>query len=134
LSSGGNIHGFNYRTNINASYQISSTLIIELLGNFNSPRVNAQGTMPSFTTYNFAFRKQFFNKKASIAITATNCFEKYVNQKTELTGQNFTLSNYRQMPYRSFGFNLTYKFGRMEYKKEINLEDINLTNPPGYEK
>jgi hypothetical protein len=38
------------------------------------------------------------------------------------------------MPYRSFGFNLTYKFGRMEYKKEINLEDINLTNPPGYEK
>jgi outer membrane receptor protein involved in Fe transport len=131
MASGGNIQGFNYRTNINASYQLSSTLIIELLGNFNSPRINAQGKMPSFTTYNFAFRKQLFHKKGSFAITATNFFNKYVNQKTKLTGENFTLANTRQLPYRSFGFNFTYKFGKMEFKKEKEIEDINLTNPQG---
>lgn len=134
IVTGGNIHGINYRANLNASYQLSSTMIIELLGNFNSPRINAQGTMPSFTTYNFAFRKQLFHKKGSIAITATNFFDKYVNQKTELAGQNFTISNTRQLPYRSFGFNFTYKFGRMEFKNENAMEDINLTNPPGNEK
>ncbi len=131
MASGGNIQGFNYRANINASYEISSSLIIELLGNFNSPRINAQGKMPAFTTYNFAFRKKLFHKKGSIAITATNFFDKYVNQKTELTGENFTIANTRQLPYRSFGFNFTYKFGKMEFKKEKEIEDINLTNPPG---
>jgi ferric enterobactin receptor len=134
LPSGGNIHGYLYRANLNASYQISNTLIIELMGNFNSPKINAQGKMPSFTTYNFAFRKQLFNKKASIAFTATNFLDKYVNQKTELTGQNFKTMNTRQLPYQSFGFNFTLKFGKMEFKKEKELEDINLTNPPGLEK
>jgi hypothetical protein len=87
--------------------------------------------MPSFTTYNFAFRKQLFQKNGSVAITATNFLNEYVNQKTNLTGDNFTLSNTRQLPYRSFGINFTYKFGRLEFKKEKEQEDINLTNPPG---
>ncbi|MCX6256452.1 MAG: TonB-dependent receptor [Bacteroidia bacterium] len=134
MASGGNIHGFIYRINANASYQLSSTFIIELLGNFNSPKINAQGTMPSFTTYSFAFRKRLFNDKGSFAITATNFLYKYVNQKTELTGQNFNLSNTRQLPYRSIGFNFTYKFGLMEFKQEKEPEDINITNPPDYQK
>ena len=131
LSSGGNVHGFNYRVNLNTSYQLRSTLVLELFGNFNSPRINAQGKLPSFTTYNFAFRKQLFNKKGSIALTATNFFDKYVDQRTELTGSNFTISNLRQVPYRSFGINFTYRFGKMEFKKEREHEDPNLTNPPG---
>ena len=133
ISSVANVHGFSYRTTINASYQLNSSLILELFGNFNSKRINAQGSMPSFTTYNFAFRKQLF-KNASIAATATNFFNKYVNQKTNLTGDNFTLINVRQLPYRSFGINLTYRFGSLKFKKEKELEDINLTEPPGNEK
>lgn len=129
MVTGGNIHGFNYRANLNVSYQITSTFIIELLGNFNSPRINAQGTMPSFTTYNVALRKQFFHKKASLAITATNFLNKYTNQETELTGQNFSLVNTRQIPYRSFGFNFTYKFGKLAFGKEKDIEDVNLRNP-----
>ena len=85
--------------------------------------------MPSFTTYNFAFRKQLFNKKGSIALTATNFFGKYVDQKTEIAGVNFKTTNNRQLPYRSFGFNFTYKFGKMEFKDEKEFEDINPANP-----
>ncbi len=131
LAPNSNISGFNYRANLNASYQVSNTLVIELFGNFNSPRINVQGKMPSFTTYNFAFRKQFWNKKASLALTATNPFNKYVNQKTELNGPDFTLYNVRQLPYRSFGINFTYKFGKMEFKKQKEAEDANLTRPEG---
>ena len=133
LSSGGNIHGINYRANMNASYQVSKTLIIEAMGNFNSARINAQGTMPSFTTYNFAFRKQFLKKKASFALTANNFLDKYVNMKTELSGTNFSILNYRQIPFRSFGFNFTYKFGKMEFKNEQKGEDSNMMSPPGVE-
>lgn len=134
ISSVADVHGFNYRTNLNVAYQLNSSLLIELFGNFNSPRINAQGKNPSFTTYSFAFRKQLFHKNGSIAITATNFLGEYVNQKTELTGDNFTVSNTRQLPYRSFGINFTYKFGKLEFKKEKEPEDINLTNPPGNEK
>jgi ferric enterobactin receptor len=127
---GNNISGFNYRINLNAAYMVTSTMSIEVFGNFNSPRINVQGKMPSFTTYNFAFRKQFYHKKGSIALTATNPFNEYVNQTTELTGTNFTSVSTRQLPYRSFGINITYKFGKLEFKQEKEIEDINLTNPP----
>ncbi|MFI5150974.1 MAG: TonB-dependent receptor domain-containing protein [Bacteroidia bacterium] len=129
LPSGGNTQGFNYRINLNAAYQINSKLAMEVFGNYNSPRTNAQGTMPAFFTYNFAIRQQLFHKKASIALTATNPFSEYIDQTTTLAGSNFNLTSTRQLPYRSFGFNFTYKFGKMEFKKTKEAEDPNLNAP-----
>lgn len=125
FSTGGNISGFNYRINLNATYNISKTVTAEVFGNFNSPRINAQGTYPAFFSYNFAIRKQMFNEKGSIAITATNPFNYYVNQTTNLSGENFTLVNTRELPYQSFGFNFTYKFGKLEFKNVKEEEDQN---------
>ncbi len=125
---GSNINSFNYRFNLNASYQLTSTLILEFFGNFNSARNEIQGRYPSFTSYNFAARKQFWNKKASIAFTTTNPFNFYVNQATSLTGTDFTLHSLRQVPYQSFGLNFTYKFGKLEFKKD--KEENKDTAPP----
>jgi outer membrane receptor for ferrienterochelin and colicin len=129
LASGGDVHGFNYRINLNASYELNSTLSIEAFGNYNSLRINAQGTMPAFFSYTFAFRKQFFHKKFSIAATANTPFNKYMEQQTELSGQNFKLYNDRLMPYRSFGINLTYKFGKLEFKKQKDADETNPAEP-----
>jgi ferric enterobactin receptor len=130
LPGGGDVHGFNYRINMNASYQVTPSLALEAFGNFNSPRINAQGTNPSFTTYTFAFRKQFFHKKGSVAVTATNPFSEYIDQRTVLAGQNFTTNSDRQLPYRSFGINLTWKFGKMEFKKQHDNEENTIPEPP----
>lgn len=130
IDPGKNIEGFNYRINASALFQISKTLFVEVAGNFNSARLNVQGRMPSMTTYNFALRKRFFHDKASFAFTATNPFNKYIDQKTTLAGVDFTSYSLRQLPYRSFGINITYKFGKLEFKKERAPEDVNL-NPPG---
>ncbi len=127
---GEDIHGFSYRINLNAAYEVTKSISVELFGNFSSQRINTQGKYPSFTTYNFAFRKQLFHKKGSIAFTATNPFKKYVTQKTELEGENFTSTAVRELPYQSFGINFTYKFGKLEFKNEKEMEDVNLTNPP----
>jgi len=115
---GSAVNSFNYRINLNASYQLSSTFVLEFFGNFNSARNEVQGRYPSFTTYNLAARKQFWNKKASIAFTTTNPFSFYVNQATEVTGSNFTLNSLRRVPFQSFGLNFTYKFGKLEFKKD----------------
>ena len=115
---GSAVNSFNYRINLNATYQLASTLVLEFFGNFNSARNEIQGRYPSFTSYNFAVRKQFWNKKASIAFTTTNPFGEYVNQATQVTGTDFVLNGLRQVPYRSFGLNVTYKFGKLEFKKD----------------
>lgn len=128
LDPGYNAHSFNYRLNMNADYEFSNTLAGEFFGNFNSPRNEVQGRYPSFVTYSFAFRKQFWNKKGSLALTATNPFNEYVNQRTEVFGPNFTLSSNRKIPFRSFGINFTWKFGKLEFKKDKE-EDLNLTPP-----
>jgi ferric enterobactin receptor len=115
---GSNISSFNYRVNINITYQFNNNFVGEAFGNFNSPRNEVQGKFPSFTSYNFAFRKQIWKKKGSIGFTTTNPFNKYVVQTTSVTGQGFILNSTRQLPFRSFGISFMYKFGKLEFKKD----------------
>lgn len=116
-------NSFNYRLNLNASYRFSTNLSAEFFGNFNSARNEAQGKYPSFTTYSLAVRQQFWNKKGSLALTATNPFNDNVDQRTSLFGPNFTVNAIRYIPYRSFGLNFTWKFGKLEFKKEKEKEE-----------
>jgi len=127
--SNSNVNSFNYRINLNASYQASKTLVAEFFGSFNSPRNEVQGKYPSFTSYNFAFRKLFWNKKGSIGFTTTNPFNKYVKQETEVIGQQFVLNSLRQMPFRSFGISFMFKFGKLEFKKEKEDSDVPAHGP-----
>lgn len=118
IDKGYNTSSFNYRFNLNASYQFSNSLAAEFFGNFNSPRNEAQGKYPSFTNYSFAVRKQFWNKNGSLALTATNPLKDVVDQRTELYGPNFVVNSLRSIPFRSIGLNFTWKFGHLEFKKE----------------
>jgi len=127
ISSIANVHGSNLRTNMNVTYTVNKSLTAELFGNFRSKMTNAQGTRPSFTSYVLALRKQFMHKQASVAFTATNFISKYVRQETYVRGDNFTLNDVRQIPYRSFGINLTYKFGG--FRKEDG-DNGSLQGPP----
>lgn len=115
---GATSNSFNYRFNLNTTYQINNTLVAELFGNFNGPRNEAQGRYPSFTSYTFAMRKQFWNKKGSLALTASNPFKENLEQKTLLRGPNFTVNGERKIPFRSIGINFTWKFGKLEFKNE----------------
>lgn len=123
VDKGYDISSYNYRFNLNGGYQFSGTLAAEFFGNFNSARNEAQGKYPSFTTYSFAVRKQFWNKNGSLALTANNPFKNTVDQKTSLFGPNFAVNSVRSIPFRSIGINFTYKFGRLEFKKDKEPND-----------
>ena len=129
IDKGYNYNSFNYHVNMNADYQFSKTLVAEFFGNFRSARHEAQGTYPSFTTYSFAFRKQFWNKKGSLALTASNLFRKDLVQKTNLFGPQFTINQTRTIPFRSIGLNFTWKFGKLEFKKDKEPINDNLKAP-----
>ncbi len=129
IDKGYNSNSVNYRFNMNASYQFTNTLLAEFFGNFSSARNEAQGRYPSFTSYTMAFRKQFWQKKGSLALTATNPFSENLTQKTVLLGTNFNQNLERTFPFRSIGINFTWKFGKLEFKKEEAQRDNNLSAP-----
>jgi len=114
---GQNAYSWNYRANLNLSYNFTSNFAAELFGSFTSPRNELQGKYPAFSTYTFAFRKQLWKKKGSLALTATNIFNEYVDLTTTLYGQGFTTNATRHVPFRSIGLNFTWKFGKLEFKK-----------------
>jgi outer membrane receptor protein involved in Fe transport len=119
--------GYGYRMNINGTYLVNKDLAFEFFGNFRSKDVTAQGSQTSFISYNLAMRKYFFNKKFSLGLTTTNPFNTYINQTRETKGMNFQQVSVRQIPFRSFGINLMYKFGKLEFKKpkenDLNNQD-----------
>ena len=119
--------GYKFRINLNAAYQFPHNLTLELFGNYNSAVNSVQGKMPQLATYTFAFRKQFWNKKASIGFTATNPFNKYISQVTTLSTVNYSSYSTREVPYRSFGISFSYKFGKLEFKK-VKEDDNNYLN------
>ena len=117
------VSGFTYRINLNGSYDFGNDFAGEVFLNYRSSQRGIQGTNPAFAFYNLALRKQFMNKKASIGLTAANPFSQYINQRSSVYGPNFDQNSLRQQPFRSFGISLSYKFGKLEFKKEREPED-----------
>ncbi len=117
------VSGFTYRINLNTSYEFAKDLAAEFFINYRSSQRTIQGTNPAFYFYNFAIRKQIFNKKASIGLTAANPFNQYVNVNQTVYGPNFNQNSLRQIPLRSFGINIIYKFGKLEFKKDKEQQD-----------
>jgi ferric enterobactin receptor len=112
------VSGFMYRINLNTSYEFAKDLAAEFFINYRSSQRGIQGTNPAFLFYNFAVRKQFMNKKASIGLTAANPFNQYVNVNQTTYVSNFNQYSLREIPLRSFGISLMYKFGKLEFKKD----------------
>ncbi len=129
IDKGYDYNSFNYRANLNASYQFSSALAAEFFGNFSSARHEAQGTYPSFTTYSVAVRQQLWNKKGSVALTVANPFHKNIDQVTRIFGPNFTINGKRSIPFRSIGINFTWKFGKLEFRKPRERINDSLSAP-----
>jgi ferric enterobactin receptor len=117
------VSGLAFRGNLNATYKFGNGLLAEIFGNYNSSQKNIQGTRPSFEFYTLALRKEFFHKNASLGLTATNLFSKYVNQKSTLSGTGFSQNTLRAVPYQSFGIIVSYKFGRLDFKEKEKERD-----------
>jgi ferric enterobactin receptor len=122
------VTGFTFRGNLNASYSFGKDLIAEVFGNYNSSQKTIQGTRPAFGFYTLAMRKTFLHKNASVGLTATNPFNKYVDQSSILYGTGFSQTLLRKVPYQSFGITLSYKFGKLEFKEKEKEHEID-TNP-----
>ncbi|PKB18266.1 outer membrane beta-barrel protein [Flavobacterium sp. 5] len=111
------VNSFIYRANLNLSYKFSPDMMGEIVGNYRSTQKSIQGERPASFFYNIAFRKQFLNKNASVGITMANPFNNYLNQRSSSYGDSFYQVNNKDIPVQSFGISLSYKFGKLDFKK-----------------
>jgi hypothetical protein len=124
------ISGFEYRGNINMNYQFNHDLVAEAFGNYTSG-IHWQGRRAAFSSYTIALRQQLFKGKGSFGLTAVNAFGKYLIQKSTQMGTGFTGTTLLQIPYRSFGINFMYKFGKIKISKPKEEENLLTKPPPG---
>lgn len=103
------------RINMTGTLQVTRTLTAEAYGNFNLG-MHWQGRQASLFSYTLAFRKQFLKNRASFGFVTTTPFNKYVNQRSVQEAPGFTSNNFRQVPYRSFGLYISWKFGKLKFK------------------
>lgn len=117
--------GFRFRGNLNATWQLPQNLMVEFFGFWRSGGREVQGKEPQFYIYNFALRKLFWNKNASIGLTVTNAFRKDIRQVRTISTENSTLRTVTELPFRSFGISFTYKFGKMQQRQRQDRENNN---------
>lgn len=117
-SGGPNVSGFRVRGNVNGSYEFNSNFSMELFGFYHSAENNVQGRRPGFFFYSLAFRKQLFKKKGSIGLSASNPFNQYIKQTSNLATVNSNSNSYRSIPFRSFGIVFSYRFGKLDFKND----------------
>ncbi len=117
------------RYSVNAEYQFSKNFAAEFFVTHRSRHHEAQGYYPAFTVYSIALRKQFWNKKGSLSVSANNIFKNYLDQKTDLYGPGFESNELRSIPFRSVGINFSWKFGDLQPKEEPKQGVIDLPVP-----
>ncbi len=110
--------GLLYRINLNQNVKLPKGFIAEMFGFFNSPRQTLQGTRASFWIYSFAFKKEIFNEKGSVGLTFVEPFNKYKNFDSDFEGDGFRQITEFRIPFRSFGVNFSYRFGKLDFQQQ----------------
>ena len=122
--------GWNYNMTLTSSWQFKGGWSAEFFGLLNSRQLTLQGRNPAFNLTNFGLKKELWKKKASLSLAVSNPFARYIKFKSDLSGTNFTQITEIGIPFRSFGVNFNYSFGKIEFKnpmgkkKGVNNDDL----------
>ena len=104
-----------YRLFTNGEFSFSGSLKADFFGFFQAPSFTLQGENPSFSIFGIGIRKDF--KNASLGIRIIEPFAEFKNFDSDITGNDFRQTSSFQIPFRSFGINFRYKFGKVDFKE-----------------
>lgn len=105
---------FTYYVYVSANYQFENHWNVNSNLEINSRMpAGLQSTTNDFTGSSFSFSKSILDNQLSFSVYITNPFNKFRKAVTETNGTDFYQNNYVRDYYRSFGFNITYKFGKL---------------------
>ncbi len=113
---------FNFFTS--TSYTFKKGWKAEAFGFYRAAERTLQGDRTSFWMTSVGFQKEFWDKRASLGIRIVDPFNKYKAFRTELSGDDFYQKSEFRIPFRSFGLNFKYTFGKLDFKAKTSRSKI----------
>ncbi len=105
----------NYQLFTNGEYSFSGTIKADMFGFFRSQQTTLQGRTPSFSIFGIGIRKDL--KDWSLGIRIIEPFEFRKEFNSEQAGEKFNQVSTFAIPFRSFGVNVRYKFGKVDFRE-----------------
>ncbi|PQA90794.1 hypothetical protein B0A69_18830 [Chryseobacterium shigense] len=121
---------FTYYMYLSASYQFENSWTVSSNLEINSKMpAGLQSTTNAYIGSSFRVSKSILANKIYFSAFINNPFNTYRKSVTETFGGTFEQNNYSRDYYRSFGFNVTYKFGKLKdeiksTQRKINNNDL----------
>lgn len=121
---------YTYYVYLSANYQFENNWNVTSNLELNSKMpAGLQSTTNAFTGSSFSFSKSILDNQLSFSAYINNPFNKFRKAITETNGTDFYQNNYVKDYYRSFGFNITYQFGKLRdeiksTKRKIENNDL----------
>ncbi len=116
--------GYEYNGFGMAGYNFNKGFKAEVFTFFRSPNRTLQGNVPSFSMLMIGAKKEIFKKKGSIGIRIVEPFFENKSFKSDLAGDNFYQETDFTIPFRSFGINFSYRFGKMDFNNRPRRSKI----------
>ncbi len=106
---------FTYYIYFSANYQFENNWNVNSNIEFNSKMpAGLQSTTNAFMGSSFSFSKSILDNRFSFSAYINNPFNQFRKAVTETQGTDFYQNNYVEDYFRSFGFTITYKFGKLK--------------------
>jgi len=120
--------GIQFKIFANSSFNFQKGWRADIFGFANSPRQTLQGRVPTFSMMSLGVKKEIWEKKGSIGITIVDPFNETKRFKSELEGATFYQTTDFRLPFRSFGINFSYTFGKLDFKTKQRKSKIRNTD------
>ncbi len=120
--------GVQYRIFMNSSFDFKKGFQADLFGIFNSPRLTLQGKNPSFSMFSLGLKKEILQERGSLGLTVIDPFNPTKSFKSELRGDDFYQTTNFEIPFRSFGINFSYRFGKLDFQTRQRRSKIQNTD------
>jgi len=123
-----NNSGFSWFGKVNTNLRLPYGFSLQMNGNYEAPKVAAQGTLQEVYWVDVALRKNLLKNKATVVLNVSDIFNtrKYT---TVYDYPLYTQTTYRDRETRIGNFSFTYRFGKSEKQ-----EPRGMGNTPGRKK
>ena len=123
---------FTWNAKMIANFSFPHAMSLQITGNYDSPRLVAQGTQVAGYALDAGFRKSFFNRTFNVSVNARDILNSR-KWHTFTEGDNFLQEYCAWRNGRTFSLTLTYSFGNMNPVKKQNNRQQAGENSSGYD-
>jgi outer membrane receptor protein involved in Fe transport len=117
-----------YNAFVSATVKLNASLNAETFVMQNSARRTFQGTNPAFNLWVIGVKQEIMKKRGTLGLNITQPFKDYKDFESNINSGPLTQRSSFSVPFRSFGLNFAYNFGKMNFGAQPPRKKRGVTN------